>query len=60
MVKKKKGISYSDWKIRNYDGKARKLDKVARSIETRIDRENTIEKPKKEKKLKLKIRVNLV
>ncbi|WP_172934909.1 ATP-binding cassette domain-containing protein [Streptococcus sp. 2106] len=54
MVKKKKGISYSDWKTRNYDGKARKLDKVARSIETRIDRENTIEKPKKEKKIKIK------
>ena len=59
LLKKKKGVSQSEWKMRSYvgdyEGKAKALAKSAKSIETRLLREKVTTQPQKLKKLTIRV-----
>lgn len=58
LTKKKKNVSSSDWKVNSkmgsYDGQAKSLSKVAKAIESRIEKMEKVEKPEREKFVKFR------
>lgn len=58
LTKKKKNVSYSDWKVNSkmgsYDGQAKSLSKAAKAMESRIEKMTEVEKPEREKFVRFK------